>query len=126
MTLLVMNSVGPTSNTTNGSRNAPQPTILLRRCRPLLMPIHELMQKIPPESRITNACTVKLSGSPVSADRPRVKVAAVTTSEMVNAPTVAIRNIRSTRRPQKPCGLTPVIAETIPERLRPLFFRTWK
>jgi hypothetical protein len=39
----------------------------------------------PTEIRITNAWTVKLSGSPVRADRPRVKVAAVTTSEMVNA-----------------------------------------
>lgn len=52
---------------------------------------------MPPENRITNACTVKLSGNPVRADKPRVKVAAVTTREMVNAPTVAIRNIRSTK-----------------------------
>ncbi|MCS6037982.1 hypothetical protein LNQ52_29565 [Klebsiella pneumoniae subsp. pneumoniae] len=57
---------------------------------------------------------VKLSGSPVSADRPRVKVAAVTTeAKSVNAPTVKRSGTSgSTRRPQNLAGLTPVIAET--------------
>ena len=75
---------------------------------------------------MTDNCVTKVSGMPVSADRPRVKVDAVSTSDTVKAPNMVSRNTKSTSRPTGPCALKPVTASTIEDRLRPLFLRTWK
>ncbi len=73
---------------------------------------------------ITINCVMKVSGTPVRPDRPRVKVEAVSAIDTVSAPNIVSRKIRSTARPTGPPALKPVTASTIDARFRPLFLRT--
>lgn len=76
--------------------------------------------KITAATNITPACTAKLLGTPISAVSPPVNVAAVITNEIVSALLSRLKD-QIDQTPQKPCGLTPVMAEIIPDKLNPLF-----